>query len=237
MTGRHTSIDDFDVLHRIFEGVQALLLDFDGPVCSVFTGLPAAAVADQLRQILAEGINSVLPPEVQKSEDPFDIFAYAASLGEVEAHYVEAAMRAHEVEAVPTAEPTPGAHHLMRTWHDSGRKLAIVSNNSIAAVDTYIHLHGLVSAIDLVSARTEPDPALLKPNPHLLNQATDTLNVSASKCVFVGDSLTDFRAAHALEMPVVGYANKVGKAELFAEENLHAIVTDMKFLERVTTLR
>jgi hypothetical protein len=54
---------------------DALFLDFDGPVCSVFAGIPASMVADQLRSVLADGGHTDLPEPVATSTDPFDIFS------------------------------------------------------------------------------------------------------------------------------------------------------------------
>jgi phosphoglycolate phosphatase len=51
--------------------------------------------------------------------------------------------------------------------------------------------------VSYVSARTSPDPTLLKPHPHLLTTALTTLNVPAAAATFVGDSVTDIEAARA----------------------------------------
>lgn len=40
-------------VHSVLKGVQWVLLDFDGPVCDVYAGMPAPSVAAQLRQMLA----------------------------------------------------------------------------------------------------------------------------------------------------------------------------------------
>ncbi|GAA0254753.1 HAD family hydrolase [Saccharothrix mutabilis subsp. mutabilis] len=232
MTAEHVPVDDPEVLRHILAATDALLLDFDGPVCAVFANLPAQHVADQLRRVLAEGGHKELPAVVEKTEDPFDVLTYAATLGMDEARYIEAALRAHEVEAATTAPPTPGAHDLIHAWRTTGRKLAIVSNNSRAAVNTYLHRHDLTPLIHMVSARTQSDPELLKPSPHLLDQATNVLNVQASRCTLVGDSLTDLLAAQAARARVIGYANKPGKADLFAAERPDAITTDMVSLAR-----
>ena len=44
MTGRS--------LRQIISGTRHLLLDFDGPVCSIFAGTPAPDVARRLREAL-----------------------------------------------------------------------------------------------------------------------------------------------------------------------------------------
>ncbi|GAA3620891.1 HAD family hydrolase [Lentzea roselyniae] len=230
MTDSSVPVDDPTAVHRILANASALLLDFDGPVCSVFAGLPAPVVADQLREVLADGGHGDLPPEVEKSADPFDVFSFAATIGDVEARYVEAALRAHEVEAVATAEPTADTHDLIREWHASGRKLAIVSNNSAAAVLSYFHAHDLTHCVDNVSARREADPGLLKPNPFLLNQANDALGTAASNSVLIGDSLTDIQAARSAGVRIIGYANKPSKLEEFAAAEPDTIITEMKLI-------
>jgi phosphoglycolate phosphatase len=223
-------VDDPEVLRHILANAEALLLDFDGPVCSVFAGFPAHVVAHQLRGVLADGGHEELPAEIEKAEDPFDVLRYAAVLGSDEVRFVEAAMRSHEVEAIVTAEPTQGAHQLIRSWRASGRKLAIVSNNSVAAIETYLNLHGLKPQVNVISARTDPDPMLLKPSPHLIDHAASMLETSPVKCLLIGDSLTDLRAARAAGTLSIGYANKPGKAELFASERPSAITMEIESL-------
>ena len=208
-------LGDPTTLRHILSRTTALLLDFDGPICSVFAGLPAHTVVTQLCLVLADGGYGDPPIEIEKSDDPFEVLAYAASLGDAEARYVNAAFTAHEVEAITTAEPTPGAHDLIRTWSATGRPLAIVSNNSTIAIHAYLDLHELWTHVTHVSARTSPDPALLKPHPHLLTTALTALNVPAAAATFLGDSLTDIQAARAAHTMSIGYANKPRKtAEL-----------------------
>jgi phosphoglycolate phosphatase len=202
---------DPTTLRHILTHTTALLLDFDGPICSVFAGLPAHTVVTQLCLVLADGGYGDPPVEIEKSDDPFEVLTYAASLGDAEARYVNAAFTAHEIEAITTAEPTPGAHDLIRAWSATGRPLAIVSNNSTIAIHAYLDLHNLRPHVTHVSARTNPDPALLKPHPHLLTTALTALNVPPAAATFLGDSVTDIHAARAAHTMSIGYANKPSK--------------------------
>ncbi len=214
-------------LARMLRDSTALLLDFDGPVCSVFAGFPASAVVEQLCVIIADGGFGELPPEIEKSEDPFDVLNYAATLGDAEARYVDAAFTAHEAEAITSAEPTPGAHEFIRMWTVARRPLAIVSNNSALAVEAYLDLHGLRPYVAHVSARRDPNPALLKPNPYLLNKALAALDAEPNDSTMVGDSTTDMLAARAAGSRAIGYANKPGKAERLTESGANVIITRM----------
>jgi beta-phosphoglucomutase-like phosphatase (HAD superfamily) len=222
--------DDPEAIRRILATTEALLLDFDGPVCSVFAGFPAPVVAGQLRDTLTERTRSALPEEVRISPDPFDVLFYAAELGLDEAHYIDAAFRAHEVEAVQSAEPTTGAHELITAWKSTGRPLAIVSNNSAAAVETYLNLHGLGSFVDVVSARSDSDITELKPAPYLVTTATKTLDIFGPFCTLLGDSMTDIAAAQAANVRAVAYANKPGKVEGFEHTNAVLIITGIPLL-------
>lgn len=215
---------------ELLRGADALLLDFDGPICSVFAGISAATVAEQLRVVLADGGHATLPRAAAMAEDPFDLFRYAASLGREEACYVEAAFTAHEVEAIATAAPTPGAHGLIQAWHNCGRQLAVVSNNSSVAIGAYLDLYNLRPVVDVISARTDANAKHLKPSPHLLQKAVSALHVEPNRCVFLGDSLTDVQAARAAGIACIGYVNKQQKLASFRSAGLANLVTNMSSL-------
>ncbi|MGH3928145.1 MAG: HAD family hydrolase [Pseudonocardiaceae bacterium] len=206
-----TAANDPETLRHILTRTTALLLDFDGPVCNVFAGLSAQTVVAQLCMVLTDCGYGDPPVEIEKSDDPFQVLAYAASLGDAEARYVNAAFTAHEIEAIATAEPTPAAHDLIRAWSATGRPLAIVSNNSTIAIHAYLDLHNLRPHVTHVSARTSPDPVLLKPNPHLVIKTLTAFDVPAAAATFIGDSVTDIEAARAAHTMSIGYANKPGK--------------------------
>jgi phosphoglycolate phosphatase len=212
---------------EVLAEARALLLDFDGPVCSVFAGIPASTVADQLRGVLADSGHTHLPENVATSADPFDVFRYAATVGTEEARHVEAAFTAHELEAITSAVPADGAHDLIQAWHESGRPLAIVSNNSARAIGAYLDLYDLRTSVDYVSARNTPDVTLLKPSPHLLRKAATALTVPPGECTFIGDSLSDIEAARTAGVRSLGYANKPGKIARFKTAGADATIEAM----------
>lgn len=229
-------VDDPEILHRILARAEALFLDFDGPVCSVFAGLPASVVVDQLCVVLADGGYGDPPADVEKSSDPFDVLRYAATLGDIEAWYVNAALTAYEVEAIATAEPTPGAHELMRAWSHTGRPLAIVSNNSTTAVEAYLDLYGVRRYVAHVAGRTRPDPALLKPSPHLLIEASAALSRQPQDAVFIGDSATDAKAARSTGTAFIGFVNKRSKVGLLVDAGSICMTTSAAHLLRAIAI-
>ena len=148
-------------LDTIVSRTRHLLLDFDGPVCSIFAGLPAATIAGRLRKLL--GDHARLPGQIARTEDPFAVFAYAATISEDLAARVEAEMTSQELTAVPTATPTPYVHEVVTACQNTGRSVAVVSNNSARTVHAYLTRHGLDDRIGLVVARTSPTPGSSSP--------------------------------------------------------------------------
>jgi phosphoglycolate phosphatase len=222
--------DDPAVIRGILANSKALLLDFDGPVCGLFADGEDHQVAEHLRDVLAERGHADLPDDVAESADPFEVFRHAATLGADAAADVEAALTARETQAVPNATPTPGAHELMAAWQDSGRPLAIVSNNSVSAINAYLDLHELRPFVTRVAGRSTADPSELKPSPHLVKQAARSIVISPSNCTLVGDSTADMIAAIRAASATIAYAAEPDSVAELTSVHPDAVVTDMKTL-------
>jgi len=214
---------DYPALSAVIARTRYLLLDFDGPICSIFAGLPAPAVAEKLRKLFAEP----LPDEIANTSDPIEVFCYSATVSDEMAARVEAEMSDLEVAAIASADPTPYVHEVIASARESGRIIGVVSNNSARAVTAYLDHHGLIGGIALIVARTSHDPALLKPSPHLISKAVRGLNADPAASTLVGDSLTDIEAAHSAGIASIGYANQPGKRENMTQAQAEAVITSM----------
>jgi phosphoglycolate phosphatase len=214
---------DYPALSAVIARTRYLLLDFDGPICSIFAGLPAPTVAEKLRKLFP----GELPDEIADTPDPIEVFCYSATVSDEMAARVEAEMSDLEVAAVATADPTPYIHEVIASARESGRTIAVVSNNSTRAVTDYLDHHGLIGGIALVVARTSHDPALLKPSPYLIDKAVRGLNADPAASTLVGDSLTDIEAAHSAGIASIGYANQPGKRENMTQAQAEAVITSM----------
>ena len=208
-----------DGLDAIIARTRWLLIDFDGPICSIFAGLPAPTVADHLRKVVA-GLSVPLPEEVERTQDPMEVFAWSATVSPELAERVEAELTAQEVAAVATAEPTPYIHDVLAACRETGRITAVVSNNSERAVQTYLTRHGLADRTGPIFARTSHDPALLKPNPYLIKKAVRVLSADSSATALVGDSTTDIEGCRLAGIESIGYANKLGNASSWPTHGL-----------------
>lgn len=203
-----------------------LLFDFDGPICSIFSGLPAETVAGHLRELVSSrGIE--IPTETAVSSDPFDVLRFAATCSSDLAQAVADELRTMELRAVDLAEATPHSHQVIETAHRAGRVLAAVSNNSREAVTRYLTTNGLAPWFATIVGRTDPDPKLLKPNPHLISQAIKEQGAVPAECVLIGDSLSDIEGARSAGVLSVGYANKLAKQERFTTAGADAVIADM----------
>ena len=212
-------------LAELLRPVRHVMLDFDGPVCHVFAGRPAPGVADRLRALIAA--EQDLPAELAEETDPLGFYRYTPQLSPNLATRVTQRLRAEEVEAAATAELTPGVVDVMRACKRTGRVVTVVSNNTPEAVETFLAKHDLSKYIEHVAGRSNADPALMKPSPYLLQRAADAADTRLAASILVGDSDTDIQAAHATGMTAIGYANKPGKAERFADLGAEAIISDM----------
>ena len=103
----------------------------------------------------------------------------------------------------------------------------MVSNNSARAVRAYLARHALDGPIGVVVTRASPDPDLLKPCPHLLQQAITANGTAPAACTLVGDQVSDIDAARQAGTHSIGYAYKPGQANSFVDAGAGAIITSL----------
>ncbi|MEU4788174.1 HAD-IA family hydrolase [Micromonospora tulbaghiae] len=206
-------------------GVGPLLLDFDGPVCSIFAGYPATRVAGELVELLeVKGV--AMPPDVRVEVDPLAVLRW---VGETCSHdltrTVEEALCAAELQAARLAVPTPFGREVILGAHARGVPVAVVSNNSATAIEAYLTAHDLAVYVTLIVGRAYADPRRMKPNPGPVLDAVRALGVAPGRCALVGDSLSDIQAAHAAGAAAIGYANRAEKIDAFTAADV--VVTSM----------
>jgi phosphoglycolate phosphatase-like HAD superfamily hydrolase len=72
----------------------------------------------------------------------------------------------------------------------------------------------------------------MKPAPYRVRTAVMCLDAEPDVCMFIGDTETDVLAGLLGGVPVIGYANKPGKAETLAQAGARAVVTDLAEITR-----
>ncbi|MHC0429585.1 HAD family hydrolase [Streptomyces sp. O3] len=216
-TGRVAKVTE-DVSELIARA-RSVLFDFDGPVCRLFAGHRAHAVADSLLAWLAEHrLLDLLTEEERRGDDPHIVLRAvgrhpdAALVAALEDRLTE-----EELYAAPTALPTPYADRLIQTWRATGVGLAVASNNSPRVVDRYLRSRGLLDCFTGgVHGRTS-HPRLLKPDPDCLHRALATLGTPPSEALMIGDTPTDLLAAREAGVAFLGYGR-----DDFREKRLRA---------------
>jgi HAD superfamily hydrolase (TIGR01509 family) len=191
---------------------NVILLDFDGPVCSVFANHPAPTIAADLRRILvSQGVR--LASDIAEEPDPLEVLRWTGRLGRDSlTRRIDRALTAAELTAVRSAEPTPYADEFIRAAHQAEKRLAIVSNNSAEACRAYLAANRLQGYFTAVIGRAFAEPTRMKPDPDPVLAALTALNGEPDECTLIGDSTSDIVAAHAAGISAIGYANKPGKA-------------------------
>jgi phosphoglycolate phosphatase-like HAD superfamily hydrolase len=213
-------------LAEVLRGAEHVLLDFDGPLCSVFAGLSATEVTTRMLQRLPAAGHTV--GEGWESEtDPLALLRRISREAPGAVADADAILAELETDAVQRATPNPEAGRLLDACAETSRAVHIVSNNAGQAITSYLARHSLISQVRQVVGRVPGDPSSMKPSPRLL---LDAMGVGASEpkgYVFVGDAVRDVEAGHAAGIPTIGYANKPGKDRALAEAGAVAVVSSL----------
>lgn len=211
----------------ILGDANAILLDFDGPICSIFAGLPAPLVAERLRQVLSQS-GVTIPAAMATEADPLEVLRFSATVGTSDLVVaVDDELRAAELDAVIVAAPTPGGAEVIKAARRDYRAVAIVSNNSAPAIHAYLGAHGLAGDVAYVVGRRHGEPHLMKPNPAPIKDALIRLGIAAAATVLIGDSTTDVEAAHANGVRCIGLANRPYKFDSLRDASADVVIGSM----------
>jgi len=210
---------DVSGLDDVLQHVDAVLFDFDGPLCDVFAGSPAPDVARRLERLANRSFATDDPLAVLR--DCYDLCPRAV------AELVEDELVRAEVTAVDVALAEPSGIEALRAAHAADLRIAVVTNNAGEAASRFLHMHGLNKLVRTIVGRAFRRPDRMKPDPWPLLMATNVLGVEPTRAVLIGDSVTDIEAAHATKMPCVAYANKPGKRSAFERIETAAVIDDM----------
>ncbi|WOX10636.1 HAD family hydrolase [Streptomyces sp. N50] len=225
-------------LRELITRARVVLWDFDGPICRLFAGHSAERVAGELVEWLKrQGLRSLLTDTERGSPNPQEVLRAVARRhpGSDLVAELEGRLTQEEVRAAASAMPTAYADILIRTWTAVGSRLAITTNNSPQAARAYLDSRGLVTCFaPHIYGRTK-ELHLLKPDPHYLNRALSAMGAEPAAALMIGDSPTDFEAAHEARVPFLGYARNERKEKLLREGGAEHVVGSLKPLLRMLT--
>ena len=201
-------------VHRAVAPARAVLFDFDFTladssegvvVCMNHAlgrlGLPPAP-ADAIRGTIGLDLHTAL--RVLAGEE------WRSREEEFFEHYVG---KADEVMLASTSF-LPGSAAALRTLHDAGARIGVVTTKYRYRVEQALERDGLRELVEVIVGFDDvPRP---KPAPDGLLIAADSLGIPIGDCVYVGDSQVDAMAAKAAGMPFVAVLSGTTGKEMFA---------------------
>lgn len=206
---------------------NVVLFDFDGPLCDLFSHTPAHKVARHLESLIGREI---------ATNDPLEVLRQSAPSGRAAVGIVEDALIDAEITAAHHGTVTPGGVEAVEAALAADMPVGVVSNNSREAVSLFLERVNLTSEVWPVIGRARYSPMKMKPSPWPLGTAMRKLGQPPEQALYVGDSLSDIEAAHAVGMPCVAYANKHGKHAKFTSAG-GLVIEDMWHLQQAITER
>ena len=188
---------------EIIASAKALLLDFDGPITALMPPPLNAHAAERARAALQV---TSLPDEIRTTTDHLEVLRFCADRFPEKFGTVERACSEAEIDCARQSQPSPRAEAMLRDAERRSIPVAVVSNNSAAAVQEFLQRFDWVDPIRVLACRTPTVGLKLKPDPFLVETAVDLLEVDAADCVFVGDSVTDVEAGKAAAVSAFRFA-------------------------------
>ncbi|MGL5829635.1 MAG: HAD family hydrolase [Angustibacter sp.] len=213
---------------------SVVLLDFDGPLTALMPPPLNAQVADAARAAL-KNAGAPLAPDVESTTDHLQVLRYAGQCSANILNGVEAACTDAEVNAAQVSVPTPGAHELLAACAYRRQPVVVVSNNNAVAVATFLAAQEWQALVAGIVGRDPARPDLLKPHPHLVRLALESVEAHPQDALLIGDSVGDIDAARrAGGVVAIAFASRPSKTATLAQASPDALIDQLAVLTRTT---
>lgn len=231
MTG---ATDDQDAVLRLFGSTDAVLFDFDGPVCDLFGDASTAHVAAKVKRVARRYWGRPLEQHVEACDDSHGILRRLREMYEQRTPKptwrrplirAERIVAKFESKAVRTAVEAPHIVTLVTLLSELGKRLVIVSNNAEAPIERYLQQHGMHDRFERVFGRDPEDARNMKPHPNCIERALEHLSLAPSSCLLVGDQITDLEAAASAGTRFLGYTQDEVRDKEMRNLGAHAVVS------------
>ncbi|MGD1994002.1 MAG: HAD-IA family hydrolase [Anaerolineae bacterium] len=201
-------LSDIDAVLFDFDGTLVdLNIDFDRMRKGVEALLPRHGLSVEgnehlyTLELVRESVQTLLAQEGRASAEAFR-------------HAAQAAIVAVELEAATGAEIHAGVPELLRSLHQHGLKIGIVTRNCRAAVERILGQNTLPH--DALVTRDDVDQ--VKPHPEHLTAALRRLGVPAERALMVGDHPMDIKAGRVIGTRTVAVLTGYSPRERFLPE-------------------
>ncbi|MET7655644.1 SAV_2336 N-terminal domain-related protein [Streptomyces sp. NPDC005486] len=199
-------------LQDLLADAETVLFGFDGPMIRLFTATTAREAALDLLRVVAEHRDPEDALAGRPLGDPGagrELFVHPLDVLRAFAQDRLAPLLRDrldhlELSAVPDAPRTHHAVVLVRTLHDTGRRVGVATDVCAAAVHRCLESYRLPLPAG-VHGR-EDDLGTLTPSPHRLLRALEPLGAPAATAVLIGSTLAELGAARAAGLRFIGLA-------------------------------
>ena len=188
--------------------VGGVLFDLDGTLadtagdigralnrCLEERGLKTLPVADVSR-LIGRGSAILIDRAARAGGHTLDDAEQAALLERFFEHY-----GALEESNESDATVYPDVPETLRTLHEAGVRIAVVTNKQHRFATALLHQLTLMDWVDVVVGGDTCERR--KPDPQPLLHACETLGIAPAEAIMVGDSINDVTAARAAQIPVL----------------------------------
>lgn len=208
---------------------KLVIFDWDGTlmdsVARIVSSMQAAAMECQLAVPSVEAVRDIIGLSLYKA---FPILFGAMS--DSQAAHLLTTYRRHYMVLDQTPSPLfVGAADTIKGLHSSGYQLAVATGKQRAGLDSVLadtQLDGYFHAL------RGADQAVSKPDPLMLAQILDELQVNPLDAVMVGDSSYDLAMAKAIGMPRIGVTYGVHNSHTLNAYQPLALIDDIRHLRQ-----
>ncbi|MFI5961324.1 SAV_2336 N-terminal domain-related protein [Streptomyces asoensis] len=231
-------------LRELIAAADTVLFGFDGPLVRLFTATTARKAALDLLAIVAEHRRPEDALAGRPAGDPGptgrELFVHPLDVLRAFARdRLGPALRDRldrlELDAVPDA---PRTHHsivVVRTLHETGRRVGVVTDVCAAAVDRCLESYRLPLTAG-VHGRDD-DLGRLTPDPRQLLRALRPLGTPAAGAVLIGSTPAELAAARAAGLRFVGLARNPTVEQALRDAGSDAVIPSLTpLLEATRTL-
>ncbi|MFQ2046359.1 HAD family hydrolase [Aeromonas veronii] len=208
----------FDWDGTLMDSVGRIVACVQGAARDCELAVPAPA---QIRQIIGLSLDvamSRLFPLYSDSGIAIDRHQIAVLIDRYRHHYLH--------DATPSTL-FAGTGELLHDLQSRGLQLAVATGKSRRGLDRVLDETGLRP---LFVASRGADEARSKPDPMMLEQILDELELSPRQAVMIGDSVHDMAMAEAIAMPRIGVTWGVDSRDALSRHGPVAVVDSMKAL-------